>query len=148
MKSTRFVKKEECDKKWYLVDAQDKVLGRLCSNVASILRGKHQPTYTPNTDTGDYVVIINASKVRLTGKKSQTKSYQRYSGYPSGQKIEDYTHLLAKKPEKIITHAVKGMLPHNKLGRAMLKKLKVCAGPEHHYQAQKPELITIVKERT
>lgn len=148
MKATRFVTKSEYDKKWYLIDAQDKVLGRLCSNIASILRGKHQPTFTPNSDTGDFVVVINAGKVRLTGKKTQTKTYQRYSGYPSGQTKEKYTHLQVNKPEMIITHAVKGMLPHNKLGRAMLKKLKVCAGPKHPYQAQKPELITIIKERT
>jgi large subunit ribosomal protein L13 len=138
---TYTARKQDIERKWYLIDAEGKVLGRLASRVASILRGKHKPIYTPHLDTGDYVIVINASKVRLTGEKPEQKFYYRYSGYPGGLKSVRYDKLLKEKPTRIIKAAVKGMLPHNKLGRAMLKKLKVCAGPEHQYQAQRPEAI-------
>lgn len=148
MKATKFFRKTDCDKKWYLVDAQDEVLGRLCCNIAKILRGKHKPDFSPNTDTGDFVVVVNAEKVRLTGQKAMVKKYLSYSGYPSGQRTDKYRDVLEAKPANIIFNAVKGMLPHNKLGRQMFKKLKVCAGAKHSYQAQNPELIKITKERT
>ena len=145
-RATKSIKKTDIEKEWFLVDAKDKILGRLCTNIAKILRGKHKPTFTPNTDTGDFVVVINAKDIQVTGRKATSKSYQRYSGYPSGLKEEKYLQLLATKPERIITNAVKGMLPHNKLGRAMIKKLKVYAGPEHPHEAQNPKLTVITKE--
>jgi len=138
---TYTARKQDIERKWYLVDAEGKVLGRLASRVASILRGKHKPIYTPHLDTGDYVIVINASKVRLTGKKPKQKFYYRYSGYPGGLKSVRYDKLLKERPTRIIEAAVRGMLPHNKLGRAMLKKLRVCAGSEHRYQAQRPEAL-------
>jgi len=138
---TYTARKKDIERKWYLVDAEGKVLGRLASRVASILRGKHKPIYTPHLDTGDYVIVINASKVRLTGKKPKQKFYYRYSGYPGGLKSVRYDKLLKERPTRIIEAAVRGMLPHNKLGRAMLKKLRVCAGSEHRYQAQRPEAL-------
>lgn len=126
--------------KWYVIDATDKVLGRLASEVASILRGKHKPTFTPFMDTGDFVIIVNAEKVRLTGRKENQKVYYRHSGYPGGLKKIPYEEMKKKHPERIIEHAVKGMLPKNPLGRAMYKKLKVYAGPDHHHEAQQPEV--------
>ncbi len=136
-------KKEEVERKWYVIDAEDKVLGRLASQVASILRGKHKPIFTPHVDTGDHVVIINADKVRLTGRKWQQKKYYRHSGYPGGIKEIVAEKLLKEKPERIIEYAVWGMLPHNRLGRKMMRKLKVYAGPEHPHQAQKPEPLEV-----
>lgn len=140
---TYTARKEDIERKWYLIDAEGKVLGRLASKVATILRGKHKPIYTPHLDTGDYVIVINASKVRLTGKKPKQKHYYRYSGYPGGLKSIRYDKLLAERPTRIIEAAIKGMLPHNKLGRAMSKKLKVYAGPEHQHQPQKPEVLDV-----
>lgn len=133
------VKPAEVERKWYVIDAEDKTLGKIASEVASILRGKKKPIYTPHVDTGDYVIVINAEKVRVTGKKEEQKIYKSHSGYPGGLKETTLRELRAKKPEEIIRHAVKGMMPKGKLGRQMFKKLKVYAGPEHPHTAQNPE---------
>ena len=133
-------KPAEIDRKWYVIDAAGQTLGRLSSEVASILRGKHKPIYTPHVDTGDFVIIINASQINLTGNKLLNKKMRWHTGYPGGLKEIDYGTLLQKKPEKIIEAAVIGMLPHNRLGAAMFKKLKVYRGSEHPHQAQKPEV--------
>lgn len=132
-------KPAEIERKWYVIDATDQTLGRLSSEVASILRGKHKAIYTPHVDTGDFVIIINASNIKLTGTKLRDKKMRWYTGYPGGLKEIDYGTLLQRKPEKAIEAAVKGMLPHNRLGDAMFKKLKVYRGSEHPHQAQKPE---------
>lgn len=132
-------KPAEVERKWYVIDAEDKTLGKIASEVASILRGKKKPIYTPHVDTGDYVIVINAEKVRVTGKKEEQKIYKSHSGYPGGLKETTLIELRAKKPEEIIRHAVKGMMPKGKLGRQMFKKLKVYAGPEHPHTAQNPE---------
>lgn len=139
MQSTYMAKPAEIKRKWLLIDAQGKTLGRLASEVATLLRGKHKPTYTPHVDSGDHVVIINAAKVVVTGNKAQDKLYYSYSGYPGGLKAVNFATLMEKKPTEAVYIAVKGMLPHNKLGRAMLKKLRVYAGPEHEHAAQQPE---------
>ncbi len=131
-------KKEELDHQWYLVDAEGKVLGRLAAQLATILRGKHKPIYTPHVDTGDCVVVVNAKKVTLTGKKMKDKIYHHYTGYPGGIREMNAEKLLAKKPTEMIRVAVKGMLPKNSLGREMLRKLKIYAGPSHPHEAQKP----------
>jgi large subunit ribosomal protein L13 len=131
-------KKEELKYQWYLVNAEGKVLGRLASELAKILRGKHKPTFTPHLDTGDFVVVVNAEKVGLTGKKLKDKIYYRHTGYPGGIKEVSAEKLLAKKPTELIRKAVKGMLPKNSLGRQMLRKLKVYAGPNHPHKAQNP----------
>ena len=125
--------------KWYVVDAENLVVGRLCTRVASVLRGKHKPTYTPHVDTGDFVVVVNADKVRFTGKKETDKQYFRHSNYPGGVTLQSPREVRAKHPERLIEHAVKGMLPKNALGRQMIRKLKVYAGPEHPHSAQQPE---------
>jgi len=139
-----FVAKEhEVDKKWYLVDAGEKVLGRLATEIAVILRGKNKPIFTPHMDAGDYVVVVNADKVILTGNKLEKKIYYRHSGYPGGLKKTTAGDMLEKKPERLIRLAVKGMLPKNSLGRRQLTKLKVYAGPNHHHQAQQPEKLEI-----
>ncbi len=140
---TLFAKKGEIQKKWYLVDANDVVLGRLAVTVADRLLGKHKPIYTPNVDTGDFVVVINAEKVKLTGRKLDSKVYYRHSGYPGGIKSQTARERLSKYPEKVITAAVWGMLPKGRLGRAMIKKLKVYKGDEHPHQAQKPEVLAV-----
>lgn len=132
-------KPAEVERKWYVIDAEDKTLGKIASEVASILRGKKKPIYTPHVDTGDYVIVINAEKIRVTGKKEEQKIYKSHSGYPGGLKETTLRELRAKKPEEIIRHAVKGMMPKGKLGRQMFKKLKVYAGPEHPHTAQNPE---------
>ena len=131
-------KKEELDHQWYLIDAEGGVLGRLASELAKILRGKKKPTYTPHLDTGDFVVVINSAKVVLTGKKMKDKIYYHHTGYPGGIKEMNAEKLLAKKPTEMIRMAVKGMLPKNSLGRQMLRKLKIFAGPNHPHEAQKP----------
>ncbi len=136
-------KKEDIQKAWYLVDAEGKVLGRLATELARILRGKTKTIYTPHVDTGDFVVVINADKIRLTGKKMEKKVYYWHTGYPGGLKSINARMLLDKKPEMILKRAVKGMLPKNPLGRQMLRKLKVYAGPDHPHQAQQPELLDI-----
>jgi len=140
---TYLAKPGEIEKKWYVIDAQGKTLGRLATKIATILMGKHKPTYTPHVDTGDYVIVINADKVVLTGKKLDQKRYYWHSGYPGGLKVVTARQLLQKHPEKLVYLAVKRMLPKNTLGRHMLKKLKVYAGPEHPHQAQKPEKLEI-----
>lgn len=142
-KITKFIKSEDAEKKWYIVDAKDQVLGRLAAKIASIIRGKHKPVFTPNMDTGDFVIVINADKIKVTGKREQLKTYFRHSLYPGGAKITSFSDLLAKKPEYVIEHAVKGMLPKNRLGRKLAKKLKVYAGEEHPHKAQKPEVISL-----
>ena len=131
-------KKEELEHQWYLVNAEGRVLGRLASGVAKILKGKNKPTYTPHLDTGDFIVVVNAEKVSLTGKKLKDKIYYHHTGYPGGIKAVSAEKLLAKKPAEMIRMAVKGMLPKNSLGRQMLRKLKVYAGPNHPHGAQKP----------
>ena len=131
------------ERKWYVVDAADHTLGRLSSEIASILRGKNKPTYTPSMDTGDYVIVINAEKIKVTGKKLEQKIYYRHSDYVGGMKETTLKELLAKKPEDVIKFAVKGMLPKGPLGRQMPTKLHVYAGPEHDNAAQKPEVLEI-----
>lgn len=138
---TFFPKEADLSKKWYVADANQIVLGRLSARIASILRGKHKATYTPHTDTGDFVIVINADKVKMTGNKLQQKTYARYSGYPGGLREVNARTLLATKPEEVIRLAVKGMLPKNALGRQMLKKLKVYKGGEHPHKAQMPEIL-------
>ncbi|MCJ7704295.1 MAG: 50S ribosomal protein L13 [Desulfobacterales bacterium] len=131
-------KKEEVEHQWYLVDAQGKVLGRLATELAKILRGKNKPIYTPHVDTGDFVIVVNAGKVALTGKKMKDKIYYHHTGYPGGIKEMSAEKLLAKKPTEMIRIAVKGMLPKNSLGRQMIQKLKIYAGAKHPHEAQKP----------
>jgi len=135
-------KPAEVERTWYVIDAEGKTLGKLAVEAAMLLRGKKKPTYTPHVDTGDYVIVINAEKVAVTGKKEDQKIYKSHSGYPGGLKEVPLKELRAKKPEEIIRHAVKGMMPKGKLGRQMFKKLKVYAGPEHPHAAQKPEEYT------
>ncbi len=130
-------------KKWYVVDAAGKTLGRLATSVADTLRGKRKPTYTPHVDTGDFVIVVNAEKVHVTGRKAEQKEYDSYSGYPSGRRVRTFGEIMKRHPERIIEHAVRGMVPRNRLGRAMLRKLKVYAGPEHPHQAQKPEPLEV-----
>jgi large subunit ribosomal protein L13 len=137
--STISAKKSEVERDWFVVDADNKVLGRLAAKIASILRGKHKPIFTPHVDTGDFVVVINAEKIHLTGTKRDNKMYYRHSGYPGGIKSTSAGELLEKKPEAVIQHAVKGMLPKNTLGRQQLKKLKVYAGTDHPHESQMPK---------
>ena len=133
----------EANRVWFVVDATDKPLGRLASEVASVLRGKNKPTYTPHVDTGDFVIVVNAGKVKLTGEKVDQKLFSRHSGIPGGFKAESYRHLIERKPELPIEKAVKGMLPKNVLGREMLTKLKVYSTPDHPHAAQKPSPLTV-----
>lgn len=131
------------EKKWYVVDAADQRLGRLATEIANVLRGKNKAYFTPHMDTGDHVIVINAEKVAVTGNKGSQKLYRRHSGRPGGMKMETFNQLQARIPERIIEHAVKGMLPKNALGRKLFTNLKVYAGPNHHHQAQQPETLTI-----
>ena len=140
MSSSYIAKPQEIERKWYVLDAEGKTLGRLASEAASILRGKKKPIYTPHVDTCDYVIIINAEKVEVTGKKRKEKIYKRHTGYPGGLREVTFEKMQEKNPEEIIRHAVKGMMPNGRLGRQMYKKLKVYAGPEHKHAAQKPEI--------
>jgi len=140
---TFVAKEQEVTRKWYLVDAEDKILGRLASLIAVRLRGKHKPIFTPHADTGDFIVVINADKVKLTGAKWDLKTYYRYSGYVGGLKQITARKLLEKKPEEMLRLAVRGMLPKNSLGRRQLKKIKIYAGPEHPHQAQNPENLEL-----
>ena len=140
-KSTRYAKAGEVERNWVLIDAEGATLGRLATKAAMILRGKNKPQYTPNADTGDFVVNVNADKVVLTGNKADQKRYWRYSGYLGGLKFESFREAMAKHPERVIEHAVKGMLPKTTLGRAQGMKLKVYAGPEHPHAAQNPTQI-------
>jgi large subunit ribosomal protein L13 len=135
---TYAVKASEIERQWWVVDAADQTLGRLATRIATLLEGKHKPTYSPHIDTGDHVVVVNASRIRVTGNKLVQKRYYRHSGYPGGLKEESLEALMARKPELVIERAVKGMLPRNRIGRAMIKKLKVYAGPDHPHQAQSP----------
>lgn len=140
---TPMAKKGSIEQKWHLVDAEGKTLGRLATRVAILLRGKHKPIFTPHVDTGDFVVVVNAEKVSLTGKKWKDKLYVHHSGYPGGLKSISAEKILEKKPERLVTMAVQGMLPKNKLGRKLIKKLKVYAGDAHPHQAQQPEAYTL-----
>jgi large subunit ribosomal protein L13 len=137
-KTTRFFKTSENEPKWHLIDAEGKTLGRIASEAARLLRGKHKPVFTPNSDMGDFVVVVNASKVKITGKRAELKEYFHYTGYPGGAVFEKFQDVLRKDPERVFEHAVKGMLPHNRLGRQILKKMKVYAGAEHPHAAQRP----------
>ncbi|MFN3534346.1 MAG: 50S ribosomal protein L13 [Desulfatiglandales bacterium] len=137
---TYMAKKNEVERRWFVVDASDKILGRLATQIAMKLRGKDRPTFTPHVDAGDFVVVINAEKVRVTGKKLNDKFYYRHSGYLGGLKVTPLRDMLQKKPEEVIRLAVKGMLPKNRLGRQLIKKLKVYSGPEHPHQAQQPKV--------
>ena len=143
MTKTFLEKPADVRRKWYLIDAEGKILGRLAARVAGMLRGKHKPTFTPHVDTGDHVVIINAGKIRLTGNKMETKTYARHSGYPGGLKILTAEHIHAKHPTQLLTKAIHGMLPKTPLGKHMGKKLKVYAGTEHPHKAQQPEVLAL-----
>jgi len=140
---TYLEKSENVQEKWYLVNAEGKTLGRLAARVAGLLRGKHRPTFTPNVDLGDHVVIVNAEKIQLTGDKMQTKLYRNHSGYPGGLKTATAAHVLRKDPTQLLTRAIEGMLPKTPLGNQMAKKLRVYVGPNHPHQAQRPEAITL-----
>lgn len=141
--STYMAKNETVERDWYVVDAADKTLGRLASEIAQYIRGKHKPTFTPHVDMGDYVIVVNAEKVKLSGKKWDDKKHYSHTNHPGGIKEVTYKELRDKNPEFIIEKAVKGMLPHNKLGRKMVKKLKVYSGPNHPHQAQQPEKLEL-----
>ena len=136
-------KKEQVERKWLLVDAEDAILGRMAARIAPILMGKTKPIYTPHVDTGDYVIVVNAEKIKLTGRKAETKEYDYYTHFPGGHKYVSFADMMEKKPERVIELAVRRMMPKNKLGVAMMKKLKVYRGPEHENQAQKPEKIEL-----
>lgn len=136
-------RREDAQHDWYVVDAEGKTLGRFASEIARRLRGKHKAEYTPHVDTGDYIVVVNAEKVRVTGKKEQDKIYYRHSGYPGGIKATSLGKMRAEHPERVLTVAVKGMMPRNRLGRAMLRKLKVYAGPSHPHAAQQPQALEL-----
>ncbi len=138
LKATHFTHNDEVNKKWYVVDANGKTLGRFASEVAKIIWGKNNPRFTPNVDTGDFVIVVNAEKVRLTGKRESLKDYKHHSLYPGGQKIKTFKELIAKHPDRVITYAVKGMLPKTKLGNKLITKLKVYAGENHPHAAQNP----------
>ena len=140
---TYSAKADEVNRDWFVVDAADKTLGRLASEIAHHLRGKHKPEYTPHVDTGDYIVVVNAEKVRVTGNKAKGKVYHHHTGYPGGLKSISFEKLIEKAPERALQSAVKGMLPRNPLGRAMFKKLKVYAGAEHPHAAQQPQVLNI-----
>tara|TARA_Y100001968_G_C19188742_1_gene634121 strand:+ start:354 stop:833 length:480 start_codon:yes stop_codon:yes gene_type:complete len=140
---TTLPKKEELERKWFVVDASDKVLGRMSVKIADILRGRHKPIYTPHMDTGDFVVVVNAEKVAVTGNKEEQKLYMFYSGYVGNEKYRSLADFREKRPDFIIEHAVKGMLPKNRLARQMLKKLKIYAGPDHPHEAQNPETLEV-----
>ena len=131
------------ERQWYVVDAENQTLGRLASEVAQVLRGKNKPTYTPHLDTGDFVIVINADKVQVSGNKPTQKLYRRHSGRPGGMKTESFAHLQARLPERIVEKAIKGMLPHNALGRQLFRKLKVYKGVEHPHAAQQPKVLAL-----
>ncbi len=142
-KITKFVKTEDADRRWYVVDAKDQILGRLAVKIAKVIRGKEKAIFTPNMDTGDFVIVLNADKIKMTGKRELQKTYFSHSMYPGGVKIRSFAEVMAKNPEFVIRNAVKGMLPKNRLGRQLIKKLKVYAGEEHPHNAQKPEPLSI-----
>jgi large subunit ribosomal protein L13 len=136
-------KRDQVEQKWLLVDAEGAVLGRMAAKIAPILMGKTKPTYTPHVDTGDYVIVVNADKIRVTGKKAQSKEYDYYTYYPGGHKYVSFADMMARKPERVIELAVRRMLPKNRIGRKMMKKLKVYRGPDHEHQAQRPEKVEL-----
>ena len=136
-------KPAEVERKWYVIDAEGQSLGRMCTQIAMILRGKNKPTYTPHVDCGDYVIVINAEKITVTGNKMKEKIYKRHTGYPGGLRETTMEEMLVKHPTEVVRHAVKGMMPNGKLGRQMYKKLKVYAGSEHEHAAQKPEVLVL-----
>ncbi len=138
---THTFKESEVEKKWFVVDASGQTLGRIASRVAHVLRGKHKPVFTTNTDCGDFVIILNADKVKVTGKRTDLKTYFHYTGYPGGAVVDAFKELMKTNPERVVTHAVKGMIPHNRLGAQVIKKLKVYRGTEHPHKAQKPEAL-------
>jgi len=138
-KITRFIRTEDADRKWYIVDAKDQVLGRMATEIAKIIRGKNKAIFTPNMDTGDFVVVVNAEKVRVTGKRENLKQY-------GGQKVTSFKEMMKKKPEFVVESAVKGMLPKNRLGRKLIKKLKVYSGEDHPHKAQKPEVLSLTEK--
>ena len=144
---THVVKASEIERKWYVVDADGQVLGRLASEVAQILRGKHKPNYTPHLDAGDYVVVINAERIKVTGAKESQKKYYRHSGYPGALKVRTLQDVRARFPERIVEHAVRGMLPHNALGHRMYRKLRVYAGSAHPHMTNHPEALTLASDR-
>jgi large subunit ribosomal protein L13 len=141
-KTTRFFKKDEVELKWHLVDADGKTLGRVATQIATLLRGKHKPQFTPNADLGDFVVVVNAGKIKMTGKRPELKEYFQHTGYPGGATFEKFKDVMSKNPQRVFEHALRGMLPHNRLGRQIIKKLKVYAGPDHPHAAQRPEPFT------
>lgn len=143
MNKTSLPSTDTLERQWYLVDAENQTLGRLASEVASVLRGKNKPTYTPHLDTGDFVIVINADKIRVSGNKPTQKLYRRHSGRPGGMKTETFAHLQARIPERIVEKAIKGMLPHNALGRQLFRKLKVYKGAEHPHAAQQPQVLAL-----
>ena len=145
---TFFTRETDVEKRWFLVDANEAILGRLATRIAMVLRGKHKPLYTPYLDAGDFIVVVNAEKVKLTGNKIDQKTYERYSGYSGGLKVVNARTMLQKKPEELIRLAVRGMLPKNTLGRRMLKKLKVYKGSEHPHVSQKPEPLELKEVRS
>ena len=140
-KLTHSFRQDEIQQKWFLVDANGQTLGRIASRVAHILRGKHKPIFTTNVDCGDFVVVVNADKVKVAGRRDELKTYFHYTGYPGGATVESFRELMKTNPERVFTHAVKGMIPHNRLGARIIKKLKVYKGTEHPHQAQKPEPV-------
>lgn len=143
MKTTFMANAGNIERKWFVVDAEGQTLGRLAAEVAKVLRGKHKTTFTPHVDTGDYVIVVNAAKVKVTGKKLVQKTYFRHSGYPGGAKFTQLGHMLENRPERVVEMAIRGMLPKNKLGEQMYRKLNVYAGAEHPHQAQKPEVLNL-----
>lgn len=143
MEKTPIPSQSTLDQHWYVVDAADQRLGRLASEVANVLRGKNKPEYTPHMDTGDFVIVVNAEKIQVTGRKRSQKLYRRHSGRPGGMKVETFDDLQARVPERIVEQAVRGMLPKNALGRQLFTKLKVYSGPEHPHQAQKPQELAV-----
>ena len=143
MNKTSLPQIDSLERQWYLVDAENKTLGRLATEVASVLRGKNNPSFTPHLDTGDFVVVVNAEKIKVSGNKSSQKLYRRHSGRPGGMKVETFAHLQERLPERIVEKAIKGMLPHNALGRQMFRKLKVYKGAEHPHAAQQPKPLQL-----
>ena len=143
---TRFIRTEDADRKWYVVDAKDQVLGRLATKVASIIRGKNKAIFTPNMDTGDFVIVINADQIKVTGKRELLKTYAHHSGYPGGLKIRSLPEMMVKNPSFVVENAIKGMLPKTRLGKKLIKKLKVYSGENHPHVAQKPEIISLTEK--
>jgi large subunit ribosomal protein L13 len=140
-RTTRFFSTKENTPKWHLIDAEGKTLGRICTEAARLLRGKHKVTFTPNADMGDFVIVVNAGKVKITGKRAELKEYFHYTGYPGGATFERFQDILRKNPARVIEHAVRGMLPHNRLGNRIIKKMKVYAGSDHPHAAQQPIVL-------